>query len=70
MILVETHNLLSKVLLYKSLKQFVGESEKKLSTIFNEARENKPCIIFFDDLHIICDKKIVKFKINQNTDRE
>ena len=32
------------------LNMYVGESEKNIRDIFNKARANLPCIIFFDEL--------------------
>jgi SpoVK/Ycf46/Vps4 family AAA+-type ATPase len=29
---------------------YIGESEKNVRAIFERARENLPCIIFFDEL--------------------
>jgi len=41
------------------LSKYVGESEKKISEIFQQARKNKPCVLFFDDVHILFNKKEV-----------
>ncbi len=32
------------------LNMYIGESEKNVRDIFNKARKNSPCIIFFDEL--------------------
>ena len=32
------------------LDQYVGESEKNVRDVFNYARANSPCVIFFDEL--------------------
>jgi AAA family ATPase len=47
---VNTRDLLSK---------FVGESEKRISAIFKDAKAIKPAVVFFDDIHILCNKKDV-----------
>jgi AAA family ATPase len=39
------------------LSKFYGETEKKLKQIFDEAREQQPSIIFFDELDSICPKR-------------
>jgi SpoVK/Ycf46/Vps4 family AAA+-type ATPase len=35
------------------LNQYIGESEKNVRDIFEKARKNSPCIIFFDELDAI-----------------
>ena len=35
------------------LKQFIGKSEMQLQDLFNRARENAPCILFFDEIDAI-----------------
>lgn len=35
------------------LQQFIGKSEAKLQDLFNRARENAPCILFFDEIDAI-----------------
>lgn len=39
------------------LSGFVGESEKKLRQVFQEARENRPTIIFFDEFDAIAENR-------------
>lgn len=47
-IFVEAQRLLNRV---------VGESEKKIENYFAQARQQKPSVLFFDDIHIVCGKK-------------
>lgn len=35
------------------LQQFIGKSEAQLQDLFNRARENAPCILFFDEIDAI-----------------
>ena len=39
------------------LNMYIGESEKNVREIFNKARENLPCIIFFDELDALAPKR-------------
>ena len=32
------------------LNMYIGESEKNIRDLFEKARDNSPCIIFFDEL--------------------
>ncbi len=42
-----------------------GESESNIRTIFEEAKLNSPCMIFFDDIDLICGKR----EISRDMDR-
>ncbi|SBT78939.1 AAA family ATPase, putative [Plasmodium ovale] len=42
--------------------KYVGESEKTIRNIFKKARENNPCVIFFDEIDSIA----VNRNVNQN----
>ena len=47
-IIVETKSFLSRL---------VGEGEKKVEQYFNiSKRGGEPTVLFFDDIHIMCDK--------------
>ena len=37
--------------------KYVGQSEKKIAEIFYEAKAAKPCVLIFDDFHILSFKK-------------
>lgn len=37
----------------------MGESENKIQELFKLARTFSPCIITIDDLHILCNKKMI-----------
>ena len=39
------------------LDMYVGESERKLHSIFEEARRNAPCIVFFDEVDALGQKR-------------
>ena len=39
------------------LNMYVGESEKNVREVFERARENLPCIVFFDELDSLCPKR-------------
>lgn len=39
--------------------KFFGDSEKQIHEIFEEAKKMQPCVIFFDDLHLICKKEVL-----------
>ncbi len=39
------------------LNRYVGDSEKNLSLIFEEARKNQPCILFFDEIEALGGKR-------------
>lgn len=36
---------------------YVGESERAVRSLFQRARNSKPCVIFFDELDAICSKR-------------
>jgi len=35
------------------LNMYVGESEKNIRDIFEKARNNRPCVLFFDEIDAI-----------------
>lgn len=39
------------------LDMWIGNSEKNLNRIFNEARKNKPCVLFFDEVDALGSKR-------------
>ena len=39
------------------LNMYIGESEKNVRDIFEKARTNAPCIIFFDELDSLVPKR-------------
>ena len=39
------------------LNMYVGESERAVRSLFQRARNSKPCVIFFDELDAICSKR-------------
>lgn len=39
------------------LNMYVGESEKNIKNIFDKAKNNSPCVIFFDEIDSLCPKK-------------
>jgi transitional endoplasmic reticulum ATPase len=39
------------------LNMYIGESEQKLRAIFEKARADKPCILFFDELEALAGKR-------------
>jgi ribosome biogenesis ATPase len=39
------------------LNMYVGESERAVRSLFQRARNSKPCVIFFDELDAICVKR-------------
>lgn len=39
------------------LDMYVGESEKRLSALFAEARRETPCVLFFDELEALASKR-------------
>lgn len=46
--MVETKNFLSRL---------VGDGEKKIEAYFAQSKKGgEPTVLFFDDIHIICDK--------------
>ena len=51
------------------LNMYVGESEKNVRQIFQTARENKPSIIFFDELDSIAPKRGLSFDSSQVMER-
>ena len=36
------------------LNMYVGESEKNIKTVFQEAKLNSPCVLFFDEIDSLC----------------
>lgn len=49
------------------LNQFVGNSEKKVRAIFDYAKENSPCIIFFDEIDAIATSRSKNTQGYENT---
>ncbi len=39
------------------LNMYVGESERAVRSLFQRARNSKPCVIFFDEIDAICAKR-------------
>lgn len=39
------------------LNMYVGESEKNIKNIFEKAKRNLPCVIFFDEIDSLCPRK-------------
>lgn len=39
------------------LNQYVGESEKNIRDIFNKAKANSPCVLFFDEIDALAPKR-------------
>lgn len=39
------------------LNMYVGESERAVRSLFQRARNSKPCVIFFDEIDAICVKR-------------
>ena len=39
------------------LNMYVGESERAVRSVFNRARDSKPCVIFFDEIDALCPKR-------------
>ncbi len=49
------------------LNQFVGNSEGKVRAIFDYAKENSPCIIFFDEIDAIATSRSKNTQRHENT---
>lgn len=45
------------VSLHKVLQKYVGESEKQIHALFQVAKDNKPCIMFFDEVESLFSKR-------------
>lgn len=39
------------------LNMYIGESEKNIRSLFSNAREKAPCILFFDELDALLPKR-------------
>ncbi|XP_054159646.1 nuclear valosin-containing protein-like [Oppia nitens] len=39
------------------LNMYVGESERAVRSVFNRARNSKPCVVFFDEIDALCPKR-------------
>ncbi len=49
------------------INKFVGESEKAIRKIFKKARQNSPCILFFDEFDAIASTRLGKDKNSAGT---
>ena len=47
------------------LKHYIGEAEKELRSIFQQAEKMAPCCILIDDAHIICRKRSLGSDLQQ-----
>lgn len=39
------------------INKYVGDTEKELREIFNRARQQEPCVLFFDEIDSLCSKR-------------
>lgn len=39
------------------INKYVGDTEKELREIFNKARNQEPCVLFFDEIDSLCSKR-------------
>ncbi len=51
------------------LNMYIGESEKNVRDIFFKAKQNKPCVIFFDELDALAPNRGTGSDSNQVMDR-
>ena len=49
------------------LTSYLGQSESNIRQIFNQARNNAPCILFFDEIDAICQKRGNSSNASDNT---
>ncbi len=49
------------------INKYVGESEKAIRKIFQKARQNSPCILFFDEFDAIASTRLEKDKSSMGT---
>ncbi len=47
----------TKIGLKNFIQKYVGESERAVRSLFQRARNSKPCVIFFDEIDAICVKR-------------
>lgn len=51
------------------LNMYIGESEKNIRDLFQRARDNAPCIIFFDELDALAPSRGNRTDSNSVMDR-
>ena len=56
--------ILQMTLLFGSVFQYVGESERAVRQVFQRARNSAPCVIFFDELDALCPRRSGSAEVN------